>query len=69
MLRLTQERRRRGLTQAAVARMTGIHPAAISQLEAGTAHPWPGWKARLARALNVPADELFREVADDGPAT
>lgn len=67
MLRLTQERRRRGLTQAAVARMTGIHPAAISALESGTAHPWPGWKARLARALELPAEELFREVSDDAP--
>jgi transcriptional regulator with XRE-family HTH domain len=68
MIELTRERRRRGLSQAALARMTGIHPAAISQLEAGTAHPWPGWKARLARALEVPGDQLFREVGDDGAA-
>lgn len=68
MLRLTQERKRQGLSQAALARRTGIHPAAISQLETGTAHPWPGWKARLARALGVPGDELFERV-DDGQAS
>jgi len=66
MLRLTKERQRRGLSQAALARLTGIHPAAISALESGTAHPWPGWKARLSRALDLPGDELFEEVTDGG---
>ena len=65
MLRITAERQRQGLTQSALARMTGIHPAAISALEAGKAHPWPGWKARLARALRVSPDGLFEEVIDD----
>ncbi|MEZ5125740.1 MAG: helix-turn-helix transcriptional regulator [Thermoleophilia bacterium] len=64
MLRLAQERRKKGLSQAGLARLTGIHPAAISQLESGVAHPWPGWKARLARALEVSGDELFEEVDD-----
>ena len=62
MLRLTLERQRRGLSQAALARMTGIHPAAISQLEGGKTHPWPGWKNRLGRALDMPGDRLFEEV-------
>lgn len=65
MLRLTQERRRRGISQAGLARLTGMHPAHISALESGTAYPWPGWKARLARALDVPAEQLFEEVPDD----
>ena len=67
VFRLTQERKRRGLSQAAVSRLTGIHPAVISQLEAGKVHPYAGWKRRLSEALGVPGDELFERVDDDCP--
>jgi len=65
MFRLTEERQRRGLSQAAVSRLTGIHPAIISQLESGRVYPYPGWKRRLSEALGMPGDELFERVSDD----
>jgi transcriptional regulator with XRE-family HTH domain len=64
MLRLTLERRRRGLSQAALARLSDIHPVIISQLESRKVHPYPGWQRRLSRALGIPGAELFQEVPD-----
>lgn len=68
VLRITQIRRQRGLSQAAVCRMTGISAATLSALESGKVHPWPGWKRRLSRALGVPADELFEQAGEDAHA-
>jgi transcriptional regulator with XRE-family HTH domain len=65
MLRLTLERKRRGLSQAALSRLTGIHPAVISQLEASRVYPYAGWKRRLSEALGVAGDELFERIDDE----
>ncbi len=64
ILRLEVERRKRGWSQARLARETGIHPTDISKLEAGQVHPWPGWRKRLAEALGVEEAVLFREVKE-----
>lgn len=64
MLRLTLERRRRGISQTRLAAMTGIAPQDISALENGWKRPYPGWKKRIARALGVDGDALFEEVDD-----
>ena len=64
MLRLTIERKRRGLSQAQLARLADIHPATLSRLEAGKLFAYSGWRRRLERALGVPGDELF-ERADE----
>lgn len=56
---LRQARERLGLSQTQVSCKTGIHPSTISRLEAGKLYPYPGWRARLARALQVPQGELF----------
>lgn len=61
ILRLRTERERHGWSQAELARRTGIHPTTLSRLEAGKVFPYPGWKARLARALGVAGDALFEE--------
>jgi len=68
VFRLTMERQRRGLSQSALSRLSGVHPSVISQLEAGKVHPYSGWKRRLGEALGVPGDELFERV-DDGQTT
>ena len=67
MLRLEQERRRRGLSQHQLARIAGIHPATLSRLEAGKLYAYSGWRRRLGQALRLPGDALFEEVEDDGP--
>lgn len=67
VLRLTVERKRRGLSQAQLARIADIHPATLSRLEAGKTYAYAGWRRRLERALGVPGDELFEptEVGSD----
>jgi transcriptional regulator with XRE-family HTH domain len=67
VLRLTVERRRRGLSQAQLARIADIHPATLSRLEAGKVFAYQGWRRRLSRALGVSGDELF-ECADEAGA-
>jgi len=62
VLRLTVERKRRGLSQAQLSRIADIHPATLSRLEAGKAFPYEGWRRRLERALGVSGDELFELV-------
>lgn len=66
MLRLTIERKRRGLSQAQLARLADIHPATLSRLEAGKLFAYSGWRRRLERALGVPGDELFEETDESG---
>ena len=65
MLRLTVERKRRGLSQAALGRLAEIHPTIVSQLESRKVHPYAGWQRRLGRALGIPGAELFEEASDD----
>jgi transcriptional regulator with XRE-family HTH domain len=64
VLRLTIERKRRGLSQAQLARLADIHPATLSRLEAGKVFAYGGWRRRLERVLGVSGDELFVEVAE-----
>ena len=66
MLRLTVERKRRGLSQAQLARLADIHPATLSRLEAGKLYAYAGWRHRLGRALGVPGDQLFEPIAECG---
>jgi len=56
---LRQARERLGISQTQLAMRTGIHPSTISRLEAGKAFAYPGWRSRLARALETSPDELF----------
>ena len=64
LLRITMERRRKGLSQSVVARMAEVHPSTLSSLEAGKLYPYPAWKRRLGQVLGVSGDELFEKVAD-----
>ena len=56
---LRQARERLGISQTQLAMRTGIHPSTISRLEAGKVFAYPGWRGRLARALETTTDELF----------
>lgn len=64
MLQLRKERQQRGLSQVKLSQMTGIASADISAIENGGRKPFPGWKKRIAKALDVDgpeADKLFKE--------
>lgn len=58
--RLRQLRRERRLTQAALARRTGLNQGYISELERGKRNISLRNSYRLARALKVRLEELFR---------
>jgi transcriptional regulator with XRE-family HTH domain len=67
MVKLGKIRRARGMTQAALAELTGIDQANISRLEAGKIVATEGWARRIAAALNWPVEqawELFEEEVD-----
>lgn len=64
MMTVVQERRKLGLSQAALARKIGANPSSISRIEAGKEPPWPLRARRIADALGWEGDpmELFDEV-------
>lgn len=67
-IRLTSERKKRGVTQYELSKKTGIHPTDISKVESGKFPTFPGWKIRIAKALDWPEDridELFETVSDN----
>lgn len=65
MLKLKEERRRRGWTLVRVCQLTGIDPATLSRLERGHLFPYPGWRRRLAEAFGLPEEVLFEEVPEN----
>ncbi len=64
MLRLRQERLRRGWSQTKLSALTGIASPDISAIERGRRHVWPGWRSRLSAVFGIPEDELFSPVDD-----
>jgi transcriptional regulator with XRE-family HTH domain len=61
MNNLQKARKEKGLSQLKLALMTGIAPSEISRIENNRLVPYPGWRARLSRALGTPEAELFPE--------
>lgn len=64
-MRLRQVREERKMSLVGLTQLTGISPSDISEIERGRRPAFPGWRARISRALGVPQDELFAEVDDD----
>lgn len=56
---LRRERRRAGLSQGGLARLTSLHPTAISLLERGQRTPRISTVVRLCSAISVDANALF----------
>jgi len=69
MLKLKEERKKRGWSQTKLSGLTGIASSDISSIESGWRRVFPGWKKRISEALGVhgpEAERLFEEVeADD----
>ncbi|HHY35950.1 MAG TPA: helix-turn-helix transcriptional regulator [Firmicutes bacterium] len=64
MLRMKLERLRRGWSLTQLCVRTGIEPASLSKIERGIWPCGPGWRKRIAQALEVPEEALFEEVPD-----
>ena len=69
MLRLKQERLRRGWTLVEVTKRTGLEPSLVSQIERGLRVPYPVWRRRIAKAFKMSEEELFSEVKDSDAAS
>jgi transcriptional regulator with XRE-family HTH domain len=59
---LKRERERRELSMSRLAKMAGMHASEISRLEKGSRDPRLSTMVRLARALEIPLDDLIRDV-------
>jgi transcriptional regulator with XRE-family HTH domain len=72
VLQITQERRRRGWSQAELARRAKLDQSLLSKFESGWQRPYPCQLRRLARALGVPrefAARLSEEVKETDSAS
>ena len=61
MNKLKEVRKQLGFSQLTLAKLTNIAPTEISRIENGWLRPFPGWRKRLAKALDVTEKELFPE--------
>jgi ribosome-binding protein aMBF1 (putative translation factor) len=60
MKRVTQERKRRGWSQAELARRAEMHPSSMCSIESGRLVPYPAQVEKLAAALKWPPEEAAR---------
>lgn len=58
-------RKQKGYSQLKLGRMTEIAPNTISNIENGKIVAYPGWRKKLAAALEISESELFPEYVDD----
>jgi transcriptional regulator with XRE-family HTH domain len=56
-MRLTIERKRRGWSQAKLARNSDLNTTTVNLIESGRFRPYPKQLAKLARALDIPENE------------
>jgi transcriptional regulator with XRE-family HTH domain len=62
---LAHLRRQRGLTQARLCVLTGLHPSTVSRIETGVIKGGSSIRRRIARALKVELVEVF-PISGDG---
>lgn len=67
MYRAEIERKRQGLSQAEIARRTGLSNVTVNKVERGATPPYPKYKEAFAKALEWKGNpsDLFEEVAED----
>jgi len=64
MNRVREERKKKGLSQFQLAKISDINQGDISQIENEKIFPYPGWRKRLANALKVDERYLFPEIEE-----
>jgi transcriptional regulator with XRE-family HTH domain len=62
MFRITIERENQRMSKSELGRRTGIAVSEICRLEYGKVYPYPGWRERIGKALQVDPNMLFEEV-------
>ena len=66
---IRESREARGLTQERLGELVGKSPSYIGQIERGLSFPSIPVLARLVEVLNIDANTLFYDEADDSPAS
>jgi transcriptional regulator with XRE-family HTH domain len=56
---MTQMREKRGWSKSELARRTGIGLTEICRIESGKIYPYPGWRKKIAAALETSERTLF----------
>lgn len=63
--RVRKARNNKGMTQFELSKKSNITQADLSQIENGRIFPYPGWRERIAIALNKEENYLFPEIAKE----
>ena len=66
-MKLAEVRRSRGMTQADLAQLMGLHRSSIAAVENGHTSAWPKFREQAARLLGVSEIELF-DIDGEGPS-
>lgn len=61
MNRLREARKQKGISQFHLAVKANLYPSIISNIERGVWVAYPGWRQRIAAALEMPESEIFPE--------
>lgn len=69
MLRIKYERIRFGYNQTALAFYAGMSVSDISRIETGRLKPYPAQLEKLSNILDIPPDQLLKEIAPKPDAT
>ncbi|NPV80169.1 MAG: helix-turn-helix transcriptional regulator [Firmicutes bacterium] len=65
MLRLREERLKRGWSLTQLTMRTAIDTAALSKIERGRWPCGPAWRRRIAEAFGMAEEELFKLVGEE----
>ncbi|MCD4786107.1 MAG: helix-turn-helix domain-containing protein [Candidatus Eremiobacteraeota bacterium] len=65
MFEVTKLREEKKWSKSELSRRSGLNLPLISQLESGKIFPYPGWRKKIGKALEVKPDILFQEVNED----
>lgn len=70
MKRIVIERKKRGMSQAKLARLADVNQSCMSRIESGKEQAYPHRGKRIAEAIGWEGDpeELFKEVEEDEPS-
>ncbi|MDX9917062.1 MAG: helix-turn-helix transcriptional regulator [Gudongella sp.] len=55
----------KGMSQFELAKLSNVGPGEISRLENGKIFPYPGWRQKLAEALQVSEETIFPDVQEE----
>lgn len=58
---LREVRTKKGISQLELSRLAKIAPSVICNIENGKQYPYPGWRKRISKALDIPEGKLFAE--------